>query len=291
MTSKKKNLVTPIHSKCKLFNIIGLTVMKHTCPNCSSPLFETDTVCWHCGQPQTLAIEQDVAPKPAAPEEEKQEEVEPELEPFAPGLIFVYGGLLLIIIAGLFLVTRSLGQSPTMALKSDETLGEWIFLTAPDKSFTIELPVTWEWYFQSNGPASLSENPAGESIVVFAAQPLGDFLPDLNTFLVAQHDANVLVVARSERLNRLSPEQAVSSLQSESFENLEIEEVRLIQLEPDSERASITLAHKDVPLHCTQHLVPGSSETYLVAACSPADVFDTQRRILLEILNTFTLSP
>lgn len=267
--------------------------MKYRCPNCNSPLFETDTVCWHCGQPQTLAIEQEISPEQAAPEEDKLEEVEAELDPFAPGLIFVYAGLLVTIIIGLFFVTRSLGQSPIMVLKSDEALGEWVSLTAPDRSFTIELPATWEWYFHSKSLAGspLAENLAEESIVTLATQPLGDFLPDLNTLLVAQHDASRLVVAQSARLSRLTPEQAVSSLRSESFENLELLEVNRIQLEPGSDRAFITIAHKDLSLQCAQHLVPGPSEAYLVAFCSPPEGYDTQRRIFLEALNSFTLSP
>lgn len=265
--------------------------MKHTCPNCNSPLLATDTICWHCGQPLTLPIRQAISPEPPALDSIEEKEPESERASFDSSLVLVYSGLVVIIILGLLVITRSLGQSPILALKSDDAQIDRVSLTAPDRSFSIEIPAVWEWRFQKKGQAnsSLPEELANESVLGLAVQPLGSLVPDLTYLLVAQNDSSLLIVAQSERLNRLSPEQAVASLQSEAFDNLEVLEVRRVQLEPAAERAFITLAHKDPPLQCSQHLVPGPTETYLVAACSPKDVYDTQRRVMLDILNSFTL--
>ncbi len=244
--------------------------MKRTCENCSRPLFDTDTICWHCGQKQSLPAQTESTSEQPGSDSPVEEDPEPEPEPVATALILFYGGLTVVIALALLLTIRSLGQSPIVTLKPESSQGEWVSLNSPDNSFTIDIPAHWDWQFLEEKPAqsSVTDLLENDRRIKIAITPLGDLLPDTEYLLVAQNGSSLLVVARSERLNRLSPQQAVTSLQEEQFDNIIVTETHLIQAAPGDVKAAFTLKHMDTVLQCDQHLVPGPSETYVAAACS-----------------------
>lgn len=262
--------------------------MNRTCENCNRPLLDTDTICWHCGQQQTLLVK---AESPSEQQEQKPAEKaqhEPALESFSSPLILYYGGLTAVVVFALLLITRSLGQSPALSVKADSSPSEWVTLNAPDKSFTIEIPAKWDWRFllgKAEGPALVE----GKGLITAAAAPFGDLVPDIEYLLHAEDEGSLLVVTRSVRLSRLSAQQLVSALQRESFANMTVTEAQLTGSAPEEERAIFTLTHSDLPLQCNQYFIPDSANSYLVAVCSPVDSAESGREIRQTVLDSFTL--
>jgi len=265
--------------------------MKRTCENCSRPLFDTDTICWHCGQKQSLPAQPEFTSEQPGSNSTIEDDPEPEPEPVATALILFYGGLTAVIVLALLLTIRSLGQSPIVTLKPDSSQGEWVSLNSLDKSFTIDIPANWDWQFleEKRAKSSITDLLENDRRIMMAITPLGDLVPDIEYLLVAQNDSSLLAVARSERLNRLSPQQAVTSLQEEQFENIIVKEAHLIQATPGKAKAVFTLKHMDPPLQCDQHLVPGSSATYVVAACSLIESYKQQHGDFKTSLDSFSI--
>jgi len=265
--------------------------MKRTCENCSRPLLDTDTVCWHCGQKQPLPAQPESPPDQIGKDLAIEEDPDPEPDPVPPALIFYYGGLTAVIIVAVMLTVRSLGQRPIVTLNLDSPQGDWVTLTSPGKSFTIDIPANWDWQFQEGKRTNSSSEDLLEhdSGVVAAVTPLGNFVTDFEYLFAAEGDSNMLVVARSERLNRLSPQQAVTSLQEESFDNITVKEARLVQATEGEEKAFFKLEHLDIPLQCDQYFVPGSEETYVVSACSLAESNNQQQEEFNKALSSFNV--
>jgi hypothetical protein len=267
--------------------------MIRTCENCSRPLFDTDTICWHCGQKQSLPSQLESTAEQEQPSSDStiEDDPEPEPEPVAPVLTLFYGGLTVVVALALLLTIRSLGQSPIVTLKPDSSQGEWVSLTSLDKSFTIDIPAKWGWQFleEKRAKSSITDLLENDNRIMTAITPLGDLVPDVEYLLVAQNDSSLLVVARSERLNRLSAQQAVTSLQEEQFDNIIVTEADLIQAASGEAKAVFTLKHKDTPLQCDQYFVPGSSETYVVATCSLIESYKQQQGDFETILDSFSI--
>ena len=266
--------------------------MKRTCENCSRPLFDTDTICWHCGQKQSLPAQSESTPEQPSSITTVEDDTEPEPEPVASALILYYGALTAVIVLALLLTIRSLGQSPIVTLNSDSSQGEWVSLNSPDKSFTIDIPAEWEWQFLEERKArpSITNLPENDRRIMTAITPLGDLVPDTEYLLVAQNGSSLLVVARSERLNRLSPQQAVTSLQEEQFDNIIVTEAHLIQDTPGEVKAAFSAKHLNTPLQCDQYMVPGPSETYVIAACSLIESHELQQGDFKTTLDSFSIN-
>jgi hypothetical protein len=265
--------------------------MKRTCENCSRPLFDTDTICWHCGQKQSLPIQPETTLEQPPNNTTLENDPEREPEPVATALTLYYGGLTVVIALTLLLIIRSLGQSPIVTLNPDSSQGEWVSLNSSDKLFTIDIPANWDWQFLEGKQAqsSIIDLLENDHRIMTAISPFGDLVPDVEYLLVAQNDSSLLVVTRSERLNRLSTQQAVTSLQEEKFDNIIVTEAHLIEAAPGDVKAVFTLKHTDTPLQCDQYLVPGPSETYVVAACSLIEIYKQQHGDFKTALDSFSI--
>ncbi|UCC52302.1 MAG: hypothetical protein JSV68_24905 [Anaerolineaceae bacterium] len=266
--------------------------MARTCDNCSRPVFDTDTVCWHCGWKLSSPEESAAETIPAA-ETLIEETVPAEPKPIEWPLALFYGVLTTIVLLALLLLMRSLGRSPTIAFKSDAIPGEWVSLNDPQKLFSVDVPADWSWYFQKGQQTqpSLKHLIEDDARIPTAVAPLGDIVSDLEYLLFSKNESDFLVVARSERLNRLTAQQAVVSLQEEPFENTIVNEARLIRNTAGEDTAVFALEHMEPPLFCVQSLTPNTTETYLVAACTSPENHALHSHELNVVLNSFqTLS-
>jgi len=264
--------------------------MKRTCENCSKPIFDTDTVCWHCGHKQSLTTKPSPAFEQPKTNSVIEDEIDTEPEPIAAKLVLYYGGLTAVIAVALLLTIRSLGHGPIVTFDSNTSQGEWLSIISPDRSFTIDIPATWEWQFLEEPASNIHATDMLEidSPIKNAVNPLGNLVSDIEYLLVAQSEDSLLVIARSERLGRLTARQAVASLQTEQFENLTVIEARLIQEEAGAEKAFFTVEHMDIPLQCDQFLVPASSDSYVLAACTLAEKHTQQSAGFRKTLDSFS---
>jgi hypothetical protein len=264
--------------------------MARTCDNCRRPVFDTDTVCWHCGwklpipaqsEPETSSAAQNLA----------EADSSSASDPVAWPVVFFYGVLTAVTFLALVLLMRSLGLSPTIALKTDSGSGERILLNDPQKLFAVEIPADWTWYFQhgAQSQTSLASLVEEDARIQKAVAPLGDIVPDIDYLLFAENEFEFLVVTRSERLNRLTAQQAVISLRQELFENITVTEARLTQDKAAGDTAVFVLQRTDQPLYCWQSFSPGPSATYLVAACTPSENQNLFNPELNTVINSFTI--
>jgi hypothetical protein len=239
-----------------------------TCDNCRRPVLDTDTVCWHCGWKLSPAAPSPKELEPQAVEEEQ----ESTLEATPLTLIIFYGGLTFLIIIALLWLINSLAQSPTIFGESSQS-SEWVTLTDPEQRFTIRVPTHWQWVFQDEIQAQPREGTLLENERWFPAAiaPLGSLVPEIEHIFTAGNESILLVIARSERLNRLTPEQTVASLTQESFPGLVIENARQAQNSAGEIVAIFTVTQENPALRCRQLLLPGPSTAYLAAACAAAD--------------------
>lgn len=264
--------------------------MARTCDNCNRQVFDTDNVCWHCGRKLLAPTQSETETTPTG---KKIAEADPsaESEPVAWPLTLFYGVLTAVIILTLILLTRSLGQSPAISLEADSTAGDWVFLIDPKKLFTIDVPLDWTWYLQQ-GPQSqpsLASLVEDDARIPTAVAPLGDIVPDIDYLLFAENESEFLVVARSERLSRLTPQQAVLSLRGEPFENITVADAHVTQDTAAGDTAVFVLQRTDQPLCCWQSFSPGTSETYLVTACTASENYNLFSPELNTIINSFSI--
>lgn len=239
--------------------------MTRTCDNCRRPVLETDTVCWHCGW--KLSPAGPVKEKTAAANEEEGQES--ELEPTPLPLIVFYGSLTLLIIIGLLLLMNSLGQSPTITI-TDASFTELVTLTDPEKQFTVNIPARWQWTFQDEDqtPMMFAGVEELDTWTAAAIDPLGTLVSDNVNLLLAGDNSILLVVMRSDRLNRLTPQQAVASLRQEVFEGINVVDARQVQNKAGEDAAVFTIKHDEAELTCRQMLTPAPTTAYLVAVCA-----------------------
>jgi len=265
--------------------------MALTCENCNQPLFDTDKICWHCGWKQSPLVKPEVEPQQSVTEPLSEKDQESEIEPVAPPLIFLYGGLTVVTIIALLLIMRTLGRSPIVILKSSAIVGDWVSLQDPRMRFAIDIPVHWDWQFQEGKQSQpeFADLLANDFRIPAAVSPLGKFVSDIDYLLLATNESSIIVIARSDRLNRLSPQQAVASLQQEQFDHISVSEARLIQNAVEEDVADFSIIHTDPPLYCRQYFVPGPLETYIVAACSSPEGYDLHQDEFNKTLLSFRI--
>lgn len=239
--------------------------MTRTCDNCRRPVLDTDTACWHCGWK--------LSPLAATPERTAVDDIQggqdSALEPTPLPLIIFYGSITILIVIALYWLMISLSQNPTISGTGSFST-EWVALSDPNKQYRINVPAAWQWTFQDENLADLeiANLVLNEGWSTSAIAPLGTLVPDNKTLLSAGNDSVLLIVSSSERLNRLSPQQAIASMRQENFDGIIVEDARQVQNEPGEFEAVFTVEHELPALHCRQLFTPDEKTTYLVAACA-----------------------
>ncbi|MCA9934804.1 MAG: hypothetical protein H6662_12825 [Ardenticatenaceae bacterium] len=268
--------------------------MKQQCENCGQPVLSTDTVCWHCGW--KLATEVKAEPPPT----EKPRKVlaaQPtqanNAEPYQLTAIAVYGTLTLLLIVALLLVMRSLGRQPLVTVNADTRLGNrWIPVTGTDQSFTLDLPQGWAWLDVADGQfaTTLAESVRWET----AVYPLHAIAEDADLLLLAgsgdtvSADDGFVVVARSQRLSVLTPEQA-QQMVSQSGEEVEVVNTAVSTNLNRAPQAQFTLhlLVSNESLRCQQLFVPQDDAAYLAAACAGDGRYPSLSSSFADILASF----
>ncbi|HRN67148.1 MAG TPA: zinc ribbon domain-containing protein [Promineifilum sp.] len=273
--------------------------MADRCPNCDKPILATDVVCWHCGY--------QLPKRAAAPTPKRAFTKTPDLaareEDVTPAdynwrALLVYGLLTLAIIAGLWLVMRSLSLRPVLVSGAGfDSDGEWVRVTDADLRYTVSIPIEWQWIDMAYRDQSelLSRVVAQQTYVNRALGPLGELADDVETVglavgagLLDEVDPQpFLLIGRSERLRGVAPQDVLDALDENSFQISEKEinthlagqpQARFIALDPSNE------------YQCRHLFVSGEGKPgYLVAACAPQEHFGALQRDLNVILDSFQL--
>lgn len=274
-----------IQSTCKLLNTMRSNIR---CENCGQPALETDTVCWHCGQPltgrgkQAKAESQIVAqaqPDPPPPAEPPAQVKDRWQEPRAFGDLAFYIGLTALVILGVLMVIGRLGRYPLVrASIGERPLFEWDNINDAALTFALQLPRAWERYDGQDPDQAAAFRQQFDQSELYrqGTLPLTSGVGDVQYVFLAlsprprELPPAFLVVGKSEILSRLNYEEALQFL-AES--EVTVREAFMVE---DFDRAFLsTLVEIPVAaegfenLRCRQQYIRGRSESLLMALCAP----------------------
>jgi hypothetical protein len=259
------------------------------CENCEQLALDSDVVCWHCGQP-LLGREETT--------EEEVQVSESWQQSVSLSSLGAYLGLTLVVIVAALLVMRSLGQQPLLQVNRGVRPPDgWQRISDTERSFTFWLPKEWYWYDESDPEQKPAFREEVESNPLYQASmsPLGAEVDDVELMFVAlkpgiedEETAGFVVIGRSETLNRLSYEDALTFLNNSQYQVLnagfvdELEKNHVI-LEVETQVAGADFDS----LRCHQQFIRGEQESILVTACSPSNKFEGLLQEVGIILNSF----
>lgn len=255
---------------------------KNLCDNCGNPVLPTDIVCWHCGrhlEKQTTGV----AESTIEHDSEQEKRAEEELEPFPRQTILAYGALTAVTVILLLLAMRSLGRAPIISVDASTQEGGWISVTDQEQRMVVNIPVDWEW----STPDILLSSVPEELNWDTAVAPLGTLVPDAEVILTVENENAQIIVIHSQRLGRLSTQQAIDALKQEEFEGLTIENSQLVGNMAEQPMADFTITHDTENLECKQRFIPVEDAGLVVATCSPQNNVVRYAKLFDTVLNSF----
>lgn len=269
--------------------------MSETCPNCGKPVLPTDTVCWHCGY--TLPARPKAKPAAAPrPSRARSADAKPPAD-YDLRALAVYGLLTLGIILALWLVMRALGQQPLLVRSAGLRLGDdWITVTDTDLRYTLSLPADWQWLDAAYRDQSemLDTLLGRQPYIQRALRPLSGGAGDVDILGVVVGAPTLeevepqpfVVVARSEALRGLSPQEVLDRLAAEALPVSDTAIDTRLSRQPQARFTTLDTPNQE---RCRHLFVADDAAGYLVVACAPLTDFPTLRRTLDDILDSVQL--
>jgi hypothetical protein len=250
-------------------------------------------MCWHCGY--------ELAPPTAVTTTPSSTLAAEEAEPFSLSAVSVYGVLTAVIIIGILLTMRSLGQRPLVLLNPDTNINlGWTPITDPDLQFTFDLPPEWELFnnLDSEKAADFAALLAGEPQLAASVAPLGIEAADTDLLMIVMTDTPegvtavpaFVTIARSTVLRQLSLEDTILFAQQNSGDTI-LAETSLFTSFFGDNRAQIVVEMPFTPdtLTCYQHIAQTAKESYLVVGCAPSRRYGIYRETIDGILSSFQI--
>lgn len=278
--------------------------MTYECRNCGQPTLETDTICWHCGQPLTQQKSQ--------PKQAEAAAVSIEPLPMLPMLrIAAYGGLTLVIIVALLWVMQALGRQPQVVRGLNSSLKPgWTAVTDYNQTFTLNLPAQWQKLDRYDPQeedtfiAALRQNSQYQAVLA----PYDAMADDRQPLLLAQAGQTeaetavpaFILVTRSRQISQLTPER-MTDLLAAGPAGFDLQRVNLEASINGREQVTYiaALPYEDQTLRCQQLFyknVNGSvndsvndaeTDSYLIVGCVSQEGYATYTNIFHDILLSF----
>lgn len=248
--------------------------MLNKCANCGQVVAATDSECWHCGEklpPITTSAE--TMPVP-------------EL-----GMILRYAGLTAVSLLILILATLAIGQAPLLRFGGNNTpLTGWQPVTDSQRQFTLNLPDTWRAIELPTNSAAQDTPPLpvlSQSFAALVADSELLFLGVTGEDTAVPHP--IALVAQSERLNQLTPQQYVAYAQQQLPPNIEIITAEVVTNDLGFVKGQLrfNLQQAEAQWHCAHQFVPGNTQVYLITTCATADQFTSHQTVFEAILLSF----
>jgi hypothetical protein len=262
--------------------------MDARCANCGQPALTTDNICWHCGE--RLPWYKDDASEEVSVKEGWGRTA-------SVSSVVLYAGITIAVVIGLIIVMSSLGSQPQVQVSiGTRTLDDWQLVTDANKSLTAHLPQGWSWFDSAidEQAGHLRGLIAEDGSFLTGASPLGGAVDDLEVVFVALSPTTganglptFMVVAKSEKLNRLSYGEASVFLDEGDFS---ISEMRYIDNFDRSYLSIVAQPESETvggQLRCRQQFIKGDDDGMLFALCAPERSYPAQQIIFEEIYNSF----
>lgn len=263
--------------------------MNIRCENCGQPALESDTTCWHCGEPL-----------PGREQEQLEKvQVKEHWGPVtSPSTLAIYLASTVFVIVAALLVMRSIGQEPLVQVRlGTRPPPDWRTFTQADQLFTLDMPGDWrslDWTV----PEQASEIEAltnSSDLFRSGLEPWNTEVDDMDLiFLALDPDEEIelqnpfMVVGRSNTLSRLSYDGAMKYLGGSDYAVLEFEMV------DDFDKSHLSVL-VDIPvgvnesdtLRCRQQFVGNRHDAVIVATCVQAGRFALHEALFASALSAF----
>ncbi len=265
--------------------------MVSRCEHCGQTVMATDSQCWHCGRQlatRTIKPTRRVQTDTAVPADTLP------LPTFRTMLL--YAALTAVALLILIATTRAIGQAPLFLANSNNLPQPgWLAFTNDQQQYTLNLPESWQLVDMTraaNAPELRSSPPLQALDSTFAA-----LVSDTQLLFLGAEDTAVfpsgtpafVLVAHSQRLQQLTPEQLAAYTQQQLPENVTL--VNIEMPEADTAVPIITLLFNieqgEQIWRCLEHFVPGGEELYLVNTCTSFGQFPLHQSDFETILRSF----
>ena len=265
--------------------------MVYRCEHCGQTVMATDSQCWHCGRklpnrvikpdrrPQAeTAVPTDTLPLPAF------------------RTIMIYAGLTAVALLILIATTRAIGQAPLFVVNSNNQLeAGWQPFTDWQQQYTLNLPKTWQVVDMTQAATApeLRSSPPLQALESTFTALVGDakllFLGAEDTAVFPSGTPAFVLVAYSERLQQLPPNQLAAYAQQQLPENVAIVN---IDLPDEDENTAVTallfnIEQGEQIWRCLEHFVPDEQGLYLVNTCTSFGQFPLHQSDFETILRSF----
>lgn len=251
----------------------------------------TDSQCWHCGR--QLATRVIKPPRQSQTDTAVPADTLP-LPTFRTMLLYtaLTAAALLILIA----TTRAIGQAPLFLVnRSNLPQPGWLAFTDGQQQYTLNLPESWQLVDMTRAATApeLRSSPPLQALnstfnaLVNDSQLL--FLGAEDTAVFPNGTPAFVLVAHSQRLQQLTPEQLATYAQQQLPDNVTL--INMAMPEADTAVPITTLLfniEQDEQIwRCLEHFVPGDDGLYLVNTCTSFGQFPLHQSDFETILRSF----
>jgi hypothetical protein len=266
--------------------------MVQRCEHCGQTVMATDKQCWHCGKVLSHGNSQlPISPQAATAVPHDDTLPMPPLT-----TILLYAGLTAVALLILITTTRAIGQSPLFLANRNTVLqAGWQPITDSQLQFTLNLPETWHVFELERAPEapSLRSSPPLQAVertfeaLVVDTQPI--FLGTEDTAEFANGTPVFVLIAQSQRLKQLTPEEMIGYAQQQLPENATLSAVNLPEDSVEGESGSLlfNIEQDEALWRCLEQIGPGSQAVYIVVTCTSFAQFPRYHSDFEAILRSF----
>ena len=252
----------------------------------------TDKQCWHCGKPLTQGNSPLVKP-PKLVTAVPNENATP-MPPFTT--ILLYAGLTAVALLILIAATRAIGQAPLFVANSSNIApAGWQPITDSQLRFTLNLPETWHTVEMDRAveAPTLRNTPPLQAVEDTFDALVADtrliFLGTEDTAVFTDGAAVFVLVAQSQRLQRLASDEIIGYAQEQLPENVTLSAVNPLEASSETQAGSLifNIEQDNLLWRCLEQIGPGNEGVYLVVACTSFAQFPRHQLDFEAILRSF----
>ena len=263
--------------------------MVQRCEHCGQTVMATDKQCWHCGR--FLNRGQGNFVKPTPETSDSQTATLPSLP-----AILLYAGLTAVSLLLLITTTRTIGHAPLfLAGKNNQLLAGWQPFTDGQLQFTLNVPQSWYLFEVAQAPEvdALRQNVLLQDVNRIVESLAADtellFLSTEDTAVFADGVPVFVLVAQSQRLQQLTPDEIIKYAQQQMPEHVAFSNAPqpAAAAQESAGRLLFNINQDEQVWRCIEQFNPGSRSVYLVFTCTSFAQFPTHLDDFEIILSSF----
>jgi len=268
--------------------------MIQRCEHCGQTVMATDKQCWHCGKTLSSGKAHLVkTPQPQAATAVPNENSTP-MPSFST--ILLYAGLTAVALLILIATTGAISRAPIFLASSKNIApAGWHPVTDSQLQFTLNLPKTWHTFELDRAPEALTlrSSPPLHAVTHTFDALVADtqlvFLGTEDTAVFADGAPVFVLVAHSQRLERLSLDEIITYAQAQLPENVTLSAINPLEDAIDGRAGSLlfNIEQNEALWRCLEQIDPDDAGVYLVVTCTSFAQFPLHQSDFEAILYSF----